>query len=981
MTIKTVYPTAVSQSSGAPYRQFENLNNIKDGSSSYARSKNISGGISSKAGTYHTPARIISLNFKANIPTNAIINSVTVDYRAKKEGYIGIGKIGVDLEGLELPGIFGSGLTDDMTTYSVKFTSPKLTPSIVNSSQFGVTLYFPKNSTYNTGYVRVKFVRINIDYTLPNYSIVARKVSGEYTDEEYLIQAEISNINKTNSDSNVTITLPSGATYKGISIGDGSITSNGQTLTWTPGLTDKLLNRSVVFKVQFSSVATYSIGFKEGITGHTSTVSITPSERPSPVIEPDEDNETVYIEPEVEVTTLTIKQGTPFMVNYTLTSEQLEEFTTIVDDWNGGYLICSNPNFSDNIRSFNTNTGEYEYDYDSIVDSGYVHYDTDGVLQYTDWDIEDDDANGKFRINATGQFTLVLIHDWDSVEDNKLPVEFEVARINIYVYPSTLTTPSISILQLTQEELDRLGNGYTYTVQSYLKEITNDTYVRDWGRNFRIGVFNNHISTNLLTLNTDNENETVIDSTDYTNLTTADIFNYAEYWSGPLTAQNTYESLTVNFPYQEQYPLYILITGDYVEANPQAEIKFTEPVITETSDYKGPTPNGNYPIPIMQVIRSGDTSQLTIPSFGKCDTFIAYDSPVENIITDKYFIKGVKISFDIDYTDYISLNIKLNTGKGIGERSLILTPGEVGTYTLGGPNDRWNLTPGQLVHPEDWEFQITYTNVFNNDNSSSEVFFNNAVITYYIQEIEEQTISILVEGENLAIYDTFITDIEIPAGLKTDTDLIDIKGTDLNDAYLQTIREKTITINLTVTGCDLYESTRALQELTSLLTNERDELNRPIPKRLDVSTYPDIHWEYVMKDPIDAEVDITDYECKIKLLIPSGTAYTNEEILTSTVGKVDGIAKINPKIQLIPLNNSIEITERYSGQKFTMKHPSWTTNDTVVIDCINRTVTLNDTSDITGYVDYDADWFKLYGEFEFQPINCIIQTVSRHERM
>ena len=975
MTSKTLYPNNLSQTNGAPYQQFANLANVKNNSSSYARTIDLQGGISSKSGTYHTPSRITATNFKADIPLNATINSVTVEYSTYKQGNVQIGKTSVDLVGVDTAPLYGNALTGTIATSSIKFTSPKLTPSVVNSSNFGFTLYFPKNSAYYTGYVVIKFIRIIIDYTLPNYTITSRKINGEYTGEPIQIQATISNVSKTPSDSTVTITLPSGVTFNGKEFGDGGISSSGSTVTWTPGLSGSVLSRSVVFNVICASAGNYSVGFKESVTSHTSSVNFSVGQAPSG--ETTDDN-TLYIEPgEAEVITSSVKQLSYFMVNYTAPPELLELLTPTSDGFEGSYLLCSNTDFDDSFRSFNTTTGKYEYDY--VMDSGHIYYDSDGVLQYTDGNITDEDEPRKLFISQSGQYTLILNSGY--TEGDPTQADDELVRINLDVYPSILTTPAISVLELTQEELNRLGDGYTYTVQSYLKEVTTDTYVRDWGRNFRIGVFNNHIPENVTIINPNTPEEIVIDSTDYDNLNITDIFDNAEYWSQPLTSINTYESVTVDFPFNEKYPLYILITGDYREADPKASIKYTEPVIIETTDYKGVVKNGNYPIPIMQVIKSGDTSQLTIPSFDNCDTFIAYDSPVETLITDKYFIKGVSISFDVDYTDYISLNVKLNTGKGIGERSIVLEPGDVGTYTLGGPNDRWNLTPSQLVHPEDWDFQIQYTNVFNSDNSQSEVFFNNAVITYWIQEIDEQPISIYVEGEDLAIYDTFITNIDIPSGLKTDTDLINITGTDLNDAYLQTIREKTITIELTVMGCDLYESTRTLQELTSLLTNERDEMNKPIPKRLDVSTYPDIHWEYVMKDPIDAEVNITDYDCKIKLLVPNGTAYTNEEILTSTVGKVGGIAKINPKIQLIPLNSNIVITEKYSGQKFTMKYSSWTTNDTVVIDCINRTVTLNRDTDITGYVDYDVDWFQLYGEFEFEPTNCIIQTVSRYERM
>ena len=977
MTTKTVYPGNVSQSTGIPFRQFYALYHIKSGSSTYTRSENISGGIGSKAGTYNTPSRITSTNFNANIPAGATINSVTVEFASMKEGYIGIGRVGADLEGVDLTGNYGKALTNTMATSSVKFESSKLTPSVVNSPNFGVTLYFPKNSTYNTGYVRVQFVRLLIDYTLPNYTITANKVNGEFTDENQQIQVQISNVNKTSNDSIVTITLPENVSFTGKESGDGNISSVGNIVTWTPGLNKSILSRSIIFNVATSEEGTYNLSFKESLSNHTSTLQIVTTVRPAPSPEElDEESGTVFIEPDSEVVAMSIQQNKEFIVYKTLTSEQITAMTSNNTVTGKFYIFENDEDFTDEFVTFNTETGKYDYTESSIFSDCTATFDTNGNLSSVNT------SNGKLIIDTTGYYSLILVGGTITSTSGTTTADLQIAKYNIEVYPETLSAPILTIIKPSQEELDRLGNGHTYTVQTYLREVTSDEYVRNWGNNFRLGIFNNPILSTQQIINSDEDETTiVVDPTNYNSLSADVIFENAEYWSKALSSPNTYENVTVEFPYNKDYPLYIIVTGDYTESSNHDIVKYTEPCIVESAVYNNWEKNGNYPVKILDTLKAEDSSQLAIQSFDSSTSIIVYDAPVEDLITDKYFIKGISISFDIEYTDYLSLNVKLNTGKGKGERSIILEPTTVGTVTLGDQNDRWNLKPSQLVNPEDWEFEIQYTNVFNSDNSNSEVFFNNIVVTYYLQEIEEQGVSIFVDGEDLAIYNAFITEISIPSGLETDTDLIHITGTDLNDAYLQTIREKTITITLSVIGCDLEESTRNLQELTTLLTNERDELNKPIPKRLEISNYPNIHWNYVMKDPIDAEVNIVDYDCKIKLLVPSGTAYTNEEILTSTVGKIGGIAKVNPRIQFIPLASHIEISEKNSGQKFTMNYSSWSNNDKVVIDCANRTVILNETTDLTKYVDYDADWFSIYGEFEFQPTNAIIQTISRYERM
>ena len=983
MATKTLYPNTVTQTSGAPYRKFANLNNVKNSSSTYARSENVSYGIGSKVGTYPRPSKITATNFKCNIPNGAKINSVTVEYASRKEGYLAIGKTTVSLVGVSGVGTKnGSAQTSTMTKSSLKFSSNNLTVGKVNSSSFGVSIDFPKNSTYNTGYVRVQYIRIIVDYTLPNYSLTASKVIGDYEGDEYIINTGISNVAKTPNDSTVTITLPSGVSFVSKDGGEGSVSSDGQVLTWKPGLSSSVLSRNVTLRLLVNSTGSYNIGFREAGSGHTKTLTLTADIRPEPEpVEPEEE-EIVYIEPEIEAQALTIKQNNPFMVNKTLTTEeasQMNEYDT--GKKVGTFIIFSNPGFENNFRSFNTSTGKYEYDETYWVDESSAYFDSDGNLESVST------ASGKLNIATVGKFSLVLVGGTVTSSEGTTTVDIELAKFDIEVYPETLTTPTLTILKPTVEETNRLGNGYVYTVQTYLQEVTTDDYVKDWGRNFRIGVFNNSIPgtiSNIQVVNSDGENEEItVDTTNYDNLTIEEIFSNAEYWSNPPSEVNAYEDLQVTFPYQEQYPLYIIITGDYREANPKESIKFTEPCIIE--NYNGWETNGTHPIPLRDSIKSENLSELTIPPFASSNKFIVYDSPVEDIITDKYFIKGISVDLDVDYTDYLSLNVMLDTGKGKGERSLILEPGDVGTITLGDQNDRWNLTPNQLVNPEDWEIILQVNNVFNSDNSDSEVHFNNITVNYYVSELTEQVISCMIDGENLAIYDTLIQDVEVPAGLETETKLIDIEGTDLNDAYLQNIREKTIKIKLSIMGCSLEETTRTLQELTALLTNERDSLNRPIPKRLELSHYPGIHWDYVMKDPIDTDITVSDYETTIKLLIPSGTAYANEEVITNTVGKINGIAKVNPIIQFIPQSTHIEILEKNSQQKFTMSYNTWNNSDTVLIDCENRKVTLTNSdgekTDITAYTDYGADWFLLLGEFEFQPVNCIIQTVSRVERM
>ena len=53
----------------------------------------------------------------------------------------------------------------------------------------------------------------------------------------------------------------------------------------------------------------------------------------------------------------------------------------------------------------------------------------------------------------------------------------------------------------------------------------------------------------------------------------------------------------------------------------------------------------------------------------------------------------------------------------------------------------------------------------------------------------------------------------------------------------------------------------------NVLMTHRDEYNKPIPKRIEFSNYPDVYWEYILEDTFDAEIEISDYTVKAKLVV------------------------------------------------------------------------------------------------------------------
>ena len=490
--------------------------------------------------------------------------------------------------------------------------------------------------------------------------------------------------------------------------------------------------------------------------------------------------------------------------------------------------------------------------------------------------------------------------------------------------------------------------------------------------------------------------ELVNDTTDYSNLTDEQIFYNAKWWSTKVAGLNTSNNVECDFTYEEDYPLYILITGDYPEGDPENNtITFNEPCIVEEEQYNGRTPNGNYPEPIDDlVLNDGSTSEVTMDSYTKSETIVFYDLP----LTDNYgtnterAIRGIELTGKVEQSDRVTLYAKLQSPNGESrERSIVLDDNETSldtdnSFSIGGNGDLWGFSTLDIVNLEDWEIELTATNTL--EETTANLNYGNIQLNLYIEQVQSQNITCYINGEDIRYYGVFLTDIKIPEGLQTDTKYLDIDGTDTNDAYRQNIREKTITIEFDLgNDCDINANTQSLREFTKLLVNDRDEYNRPIPKRIEFSHYPDVYWEYILEEAMDHKLDIGSYiDGKVKLTIPAGTSYDKEPTTTSNTGYVNGIATIHPNIIFKPTDTVVTIRETVTGQEFHIGYTGEWNDKIVELDCDNRIAWLKTNEDdidpvnLNKYVDYNSDWFRLKGEYSFTGINCIIRTVDYSER-
>ena len=969
----TKYAGTITQTTGGSYATWNDLNyltnpNVYELVDTVVYISNPAwASISGKNSSPNRPATLTFTNFGFNIPEGSEITKVKVAYtHCKVEDIrVDVTQMSISAPTLTLQGADGftaKGSAPPSTgdynnapymRFSNTWNTTTLSREQVNSNNFGVKINYPANTGTNNGTIYLADVYITIEYTLSEYSVNIKRATGKYNQAPYEIEANISNLNNTSYNPRLTITAPTGFTFTN-GTGTGIFTRvSDRVITWNP-----YLGRNVgtsTCRLVFDT----NVTFPDDDTNYTGNFSIVESLNGTSK----SFTATIYHRPSSEGSETT--EYTPIITDSSLIT--LEDIKAVVDDeipnittnlWDR--CFCFPANGSNEVLLLGENTPVKYYNNGSWV-NGTTYSNNDYSCVVCDYE--------QFKFTEPGRYVLLaydVIGTSSKYSDYDEATPIAKCYFNIKPVREGLSIPNFTIVSLTSEELNRLGDGYTYIAETYLKHTTTDTYPRDWYTNNRIGVCNVDVG------------ETPSEE---------DIYSHTTYWSGAVTSVNNYENLECEFTYNEDYPLYLLVTGDMDEADTygfdKGEISFTEPCIIERNVYNGREPTGTYPVPILSLIGE-DTSQasITLAGYQNSTSVRLYDIPLDN--DTGYAIRGIEVTGTVDSTDDLTLYAKIITPNGdVGQRSIVLERNSE-DFTIGSLGDLWGLGTLTLEAMGGWEIDFSISNLLSNTNSTIQLQDINVV--FYVEEIETQSITVKIDGEDLSYYGAFIETVNLPEGLETDTSFLTIDGTDTNDAYRQNIREKTIEIGFNISECDLKTSTDMLRQITKLFVNEKDQYNRPIPKRIEFSYYPEEYFEYIMTAPFTVTNEVSGYDVTAKLTIPAGTSYSKEDTVTNTVGYVQGLAAVNPIITIQPSDETIEINETLSGQSFNIGYTGDWNDKIVEIDCEDRKVYLKTADDdeapidISKYVDHNVDWFRLYGEYSFEGANCIIRTVTFNER-
>ena len=945
MATQTKYAGSISQTTGGNYGEWSGLNNIKNNENTTALCD-----FNGKSAQINRPSKLILKNFGFNIPTGARINSITVEYAHNMKTWMADGSVPlipaptIKLLNVNAGSLKGQAPVEDYDYHNKTVTFNYSTKNLneINSSNFGLEFDYPANTNENTGRIFLKYIRITVNYTEVAYNVnVQSRWGGDnYADDPFEAVVSIIDMNNIRQyDPTVEIELPNLCVFTNAT-GDGTIRQEGNRLYWKAPLISKGMYAEIHLFFIPTQAGTYVIKASESITNAAQSLWFTVLENyGGGIIAKQYSTNIVTNAGSGRVEKLYVKQDTALEIQLSQNDNPIQMSVDV-------------ENFSWRIH------GDWTY----ITNNGNAT-----VVLDAGSDVDSDRAL-KLRFHVLGKRTVTFKDNYGTV----------LKTYQVYVTPSDPGVLSASVLQVPKESCNLMGDGYVYTAQTYLKVTTDVSGARfvDCGRNLRMLIFNDEIpedcTTDALKLEYMVEN--------------------AEFLSDTVSTTGRFESVTCDFVYHEEYPLYVLFTSDYSGLGQYHwDLQFVTPCIVEKIVYKKYEKYGNYPSPINNVISTKGLASVKVPVNKQCNSFILSKPPLPEWYGtgEDIAVVGIQLDFDVDYSDDLVLYAKLHAPDGrVGTRTVIINSQILSDngnrIRVGGLNDLFGFDVLDIEDFNKWEIELFYDNIANSNQAN--VLFNNAVLTVYAVKVEPRYVNMFVDDKDMAYYGLFLQDVEIPEGLETDTKYLNIDGTDTNEAYRMNIDKKIITIEFTVDGCDINETTLNVRRIAQMLLNKRDSLNRPIPKKVAFSHYPDVYWEYVIEDAIDSEIEYGDYTCKVKLVVPSGTAKSIHDTVTNSIGSNNSIAKINPIIEISPKSEEMVVSEEYTGQSFRISNSNLSREDIVVIDCIKRQVLVKrnggeaDIEDIGSSADLDVDWFIIQGEYLFNCVGCVLQTVRFTER-
>ena len=959
-TIK--YPQKVEITSGYTcgstdqrYKCWDNLENLKskDGTA-YCRNPDTADSplIAGKNGTYKQPAPLTLSNFGYSLPSSAIVEKVVFHYKTQKfinGGYYpDIGGATITLLGTNASSKTGKAVSSTKTEDTVTFTG--VTLAQVNSSSFGVKVAFPANTsttpgriiledTYLEVYTNLDGVKLSLSSSFSNNPVT----EGDTFDATFTVK-------KTSSDaynSKTVIDLPLGVDIV------SQTTSVGSTTVSTVNFESYTFKRITWTHTLVSGTTSNTIRYSLKAVHGNNYYTVSNSSRIKQCIMQDTDTQIKYTNyltiNSISVTLSCTLSG----VKTELVGERTNKYTATVK--------TDDPTKCDKVLWVNLSDGG------TLVLDGisFTGYDSHGLGSNGNYWIKFKDTSGKGTFNIpiniwydeSGAYTCKM---WVTPSGDSKHLS-DVLSMPFLVRDKDLGLLAFTRILIPEEYTQNMGHGIKYTLGSMIKYVLTGNYnVADHGNNLRIGVFNSGA-------------DYVSDETDFT--------EHVVWCNNMATA--TSKEATVAFTYNENNPLYFVYSHEFVgdPLNPMIVFNFSEPFLVETSLYSKVNERGLMITPAPALL--GDTKYATgtfSPSISSAIPIDVWKWEDGGIFDEDISPLGVEILFNYIVSDKVWINVELYLDSThYGSRDIILEKGS-GTGHAGNSYDLFGLKPADFKEKlANLELRFT---VINQASNSAKVQLNNVVAR--IKYVHRVTCGygLSIDGEHTHDYGIIVKNVDHNFGTKNEKSTYRVTGTDDTIINRLNVESKKISILILIPDCKLKDNIYLIDRVVEMFTNNRElNSNKPIPKHLIFDQMPDREFLVVRVDEFDDEIIGNSYQAKITLEVPDGTTYDVEKTVTGARGSSPSTIAIKPEIYYKSSTaGKLTIHETMLDQTLIIDDKSIMNGSSIVIDAKNRTVLVDGETDVTKSIDFNSNWFRLKGEYEFTSDTGTIQSVEYYIR-
>lgn len=998
-------------------KHWDDLSNLTRTGATAICTKSPNSPIATKSGTYRKPAPIYLGEFDFKIPNGMKIEKIVIHYAhqiftgtgtTKQKDYPAFGGPMIYCynentnKGLvKLPSGRGNAPTSAYTHHTLEFTNIPIKE--MNIHDFGLIFAYPENTSASTGRLALGDVHIEIHYS------TASIVLNASTSNPKIAKGSVFNVNLSVKQKDTTpytphigLHLPSGITFVKAIGGKGSININSvNKIPYWDSTLDISRSSNITIQLKATSIGDKSIQLidEDTETSYTLKIGVT-SGKVAIVVDNNKNTVTKTVTDKGSVSgkdNIQVNTTNSYMISGSTTDNTKKSINLVIH-----LPLCAEiENFSELQKLYNSKVPtvtsvqnvtikqgtnkvtvpiKVNATGNTTVNKGKV---VAGVTQEQNANLSTTNdekiislsvpvKNGKMdivhlqvRFNDTGIYNQIIYMDGVVVNTTTFTVR-----------PSHYDEIAFTRVKVDEDTIHAMGDGINYTacsVANYVADTKMKYTIDDLKYNLRFGVYNG-------------PQELVSDETEF--------LKHSEFTSKPFS--NKAKEYKVSFTYTDRYPLYFWWSSEYLQSQNYEiiHVEFQEPELFETNTYVGYEEPALYPSPASNLISSINWASINIPAKTTTKEVTLYEWESGGLFDLKdIIIQGLQVSWEYQCKSPVELQLTVksynyddNIPPKLGYRNITLDP----KYTSNAIGDAWDtfgLKPHDLRNLSKLEVGVI---LHNTSGGSVNVRLNSFKLKIHYLRPNLTAKGFSVDGERSEEYGVFLKndDFVWDWGTQNDVQYYETSGTDDTIAHRSNITKKELKFGFSIDECDVSESAMLLEKVSKLFTNERTKYNKPIPKCLIFDIMPQYAFWFVREDPFDTEINYGSFDCKVTLVIPTGTAENITESITGSHGSNTGVARVTPTIIAnVTLEGNVTIYEAYSKQNIHIVHKDMKVGDTIIIDNTNRFVTLikkntsGNGSDITNGVDWSSTWFSIIGEYSFESTSCDITSIKYKERL